>query len=109
MYSAPSTTKCTTDPNSWSRSQNGKKISNDADVPRAELAYRWVKYNSALKSEYGDGVIVGVSSLKQLKQTLEGLDHGPLPAQVVEKIDAMWETIKHEAPLDNYADGIRAQ
>jgi aflatoxin B1 aldehyde reductase len=83
-----------------------EKIASEADVSRAELAYRWVKYNSALKPEHGDGVIVGCSSTKQLKQTLEGLDRGPLPAQVVEKIDAMWETIKHVAPLDNYADGV---
>jgi aflatoxin B1 aldehyde reductase len=83
-----------------------EKIASDAGVSRAELAYRWVKYNSALKPEHGDGVIVGTSSLKQLKQTLEGLDRGPLPAQVVENIDAMWETIKHVAPLDNYADGV---
>ena len=83
-----------------------EKIAREADISRAELAYRWVKYNSALKAENGDGIIVGVSSLKQLKQTLEGLDRGPLPAQVVEKIDALWETIKHVAPLDNYADGV---
>lgn len=86
-----------------------EKIASDANISRAELAYRWVKYNSALKAEHGDGVIVGTSSLKQLKQTLEGLDRGPLPAEVVEKIDAMWESIKHVAPLDNYADGAKAQ
>lgn len=82
-----------------------ESIARDAGVTRAELAYRWVKYNSPLSPEHGDGIIVGTSSLKQLEQTLEGLNRGPLPAQVVEKIDAMWETVKHVAPLDNYADG----
>ncbi|CAD0091772.1 unnamed protein product [Aureobasidium vineae] len=85
-----------------------EKIASEAGVSRAELAYRWVKFNSALKPEHGDGVIVGSSSLKQLEQTLDGLDRGPLPDEVVEKIDAMWETIKHVAPLDNYADGVNA-
>ncbi|KAG9579372.1 Aldo/keto reductase, partial [Aureobasidium melanogenum] len=83
-----------------------EKIASEAGVSRAELAYRWVKYNSALKPEHGDGIIVGASSLKQLEQTLEGLSHGPLPAEVVAKIDGIWETIKEAAPLDNYRDGI---
>lgn len=84
-----------------------ERIATEAGVPRAELAYRWVKYNSALKPEHGDAVIVGSSSTEQLEQTLEGLDHGPLPAEVVEKIDSVWETIKHVAPLDNFADGMK--
>lgn len=83
-----------------------EKIASEAGIPRAELAYRWVKYNSALKPEHGDGIIVGASSLKQLEQTLEGLSHGPLSTQIVTKIDAMWETIAAYAPLDNYQDGI---
>lgn len=83
-----------------------EKIASEAGVSRAELAYRWVKYNSALKPEHGDGIIVGASSLKQLEQTLEGLSHGPLPTEVVAKIDAIWETVKSAAPLDNF-DAIR--
>ncbi|KAI5193571.1 hypothetical protein AUEXF2481DRAFT_31281 [Aureobasidium subglaciale EXF-2481] len=84
-----------------------EKIASEAGISRAELAYRWVKYNSALKPEHGDGIIVGASSLEQLKETLEGLDHGPLADEVVEKIDALWDTIKHVAPLDNYNDGLK--
>lgn len=83
-------------------------ISSEAGIPRAELAYRWVAYNSALKPQYGDAIIVGSSSVEQLKETLEGLDHGPLPGDVVAKIDQVWETVKHEAPLDNYADAPKA-
>lgn len=83
-----------------------EKIASEAGIPRAELAYRWVKYNSALNPEHGDGIIVGASSQKQLEQTLEGLKHGPLPAQVVAKIDDIWEKIKLVAPLDNYLDGF---
>ncbi|THW53850.1 hypothetical protein D6D20_10536, partial [Aureobasidium pullulans] len=67
----------------------------------------FVKYNSALKPKHGDVIIISSSSTEQLEQTLEGLDHGPLPAEVVEKIDSVWETIKHVAPLDNFADGMK--
>ena len=79
-----------------------EKIAREAAVSRADLAYRWVKYNSPLKAEYGDALIVGARNLEQLKQTLEGANAGPLPADVVDKIDVVWNTIKHEAPLDNY-------
>lgn len=84
-----------------------QSIADEAGVPRAELAYRWVKYNSALKPEYDDAIIVGSSTIDQLKQTLDGLDHGPLPANIVAKIDGFWETIKHVAPLDN-VEGFKA-
>ena len=79
------------------------QIAKEADCPKAELAYRWVTYNSSLAREYGDAIIVGSSSLGQLKQTLVGLDNGPLGQDVVEKIDGIWESIKHEAPLDCFS------
>lgn len=77
-------------------------IAKDVGCSKADLAYRWVAYNSPLKPEYGDALIVGASSLKQLEQTLEGLKAGPLPEEAVKRIDHVWTTIEHEAPLDNY-------
>jgi len=77
-------------------------IAKDTGCSKGDLAYRWVTYNSPLKPEQGDGVIVGASSLKQLEQTLEGLKAGPLPEEAVKKIDQIWTKIEHEAPLDNY-------
>jgi len=69
---------------------------------KAELAYRWVAFNSPLKEEYGDAIIVGASSLQQLEQTVNGVKNGPLKEEVCGLIDKIWEKIKHEAPLDNY-------
>lgn len=85
---------------------------------RADLAYRWVKYDSPLSAEFGDAVIVGASSLDQVKQTLEGMQAGALDKKVVAMIDdgkscvvlcvnivnsaLVWKKIEHEAPLDNY-------
>lgn len=77
-------------------------IAKDVGCSRAELAYRWVSYNSPLDPKYGDAIIVGASSLEQLSQTLEGLTKGPLPESASKRIDAVWEKIQHEAPLDNY-------
>lgn len=76
-------------------------IAKDEGIPRAELAYRWVNYNSPLSSKYGDALIFGASSTAQVKQTLESLKKGPLSDAAARRIDAIWEKIKHEAPRDN--------
>ncbi|KAJ4504156.1 hypothetical protein HRR83_008598 [Exophiala dermatitidis] len=77
------------------------KIAEEEGASRAELAYRWVTYNSPLKPEHGDAIIVGASSVEQLDQTLKGIETGPLSAKAAKAIDEIWEQIKHEAPLDN--------
>lgn len=71
-------------------------------VSKAELAYRWVGYNSLLKPELGDAVIFGASSLKQVGETPEWLKKGALSAGAVERIGKIWESVKAEAPVDNY-------
>lgn len=79
-----------------------EEIAKEEGVPKAELAYRWVTYNSPLKSEHGDGIIVGASSFDQLKQTLASCNAGPLSEKACKRIDELWKKIEHEAPLDNY-------
>jgi len=78
-------------------------IAKEEDCSRAELAYRWVTYNCPLKKEQGDAIIVGASSTEQLEQTLKGIQKGPLSKKACDGIDKVWEEIKHEAPLDNFA------
>jgi len=85
-----------------------EQIAADEGCSRAELAYRWVKYDSPLEAERGDAVIIGSSSTAQLKETLESVGKGPLSGKAVEGIDAVWETIRHEAPLDNYDVNVKA-
>ena len=77
-------------------------IANEEGTSRADMAYRWVAYNSPLKKEHGDGIIVGASRTEQLEQTLKGLEKGKLSDKAIKGIDEIWESIKHEAPLDNY-------
>lgn len=78
------------------------EISKDSGIPKYELAYRWVAYNSVIDQGQGDAVIFGASNSNQLKQTIAALKKGPLPNDVAGKVDTLWETVKHEAPLDNY-------
>lgn len=79
-----------------------EEVANEEGVSRAELAYRWVAYNSPLKKEQGDGIIIGASRHEQLEQTLQGLAKGKLSDKAAKRIDEIWEGIKHEAPLDNF-------
>lgn len=79
-----------------------QEIAEEAGTSKAALAYRWVTYNSILKPEYGDGIIIGASKVQQLEETLKSLDQGPLPESIVTKINHIWELVKDEAHVDNY-------
>ena len=79
-----------------------ENIAKDEGIGKAEMAYRWVTYNSPLDRKHGDGIIIGASSLQQLKETLASVQKGPLSENAVKSIDQMWKSIAHEAPVDNY-------
>lgn len=79
-----------------------ESIAKEEGVSRADLAYRWVTYNSPLKPEYGDAIIVGARNTEQLAETLASVQAGPLSESAVKRIDDMWKKIEHEAPLDNF-------
>jgi len=78
-------------------------VAEEEGATKAELAYRWVAYNSPLKKENGDAIIVGASSHEQLEGTLSGIEKGRLSDKAVQAIDKIWEGISHEAPLDNFS------
>lgn len=64
-----------------------------------ETALRWLVHHSALKIKDGDdGVIIGVSSLDQLKSNLADLEKGPLPDEVVKTLDEAWLVAKANCP-----------
>lgn len=66
-----------------------------------EVALRWVVHHSELTTRVkggNDGVIIGVSNLKQLESNLADLEKGPLPEQVVKSLDEAWLTAKATAP-----------
>ncbi|KAJ6561908.1 aldehyde reductase [Mycena capillaripes] len=73
-----------------------------AGCSRAELAYRWVAFDSAVDAKYGDAVIFGASKHSQITETLSWLKHGSVGAAAKAKIDEIWKVVEHEAPVDNY-------
>ncbi|KAL3451714.1 NADP-dependent oxidoreductase domain-containing protein [Aspergillus insuetus] len=79
-----------------------ESISKDSGIPKVELAYRWVVYNSGLKREHGDKVIFGSRTLQQMEETLAAVKKGPLSPEVVERIEEIWRLVEKDAPLDNF-------
>lgn len=75
-------------------------VAEQEGTTKADLAYRWVKYNSPLKPEYGDAIIIGATSLEQLEQTLAGIDKGSVSEEAARAIDEIWEGVKSESVLD---------
>jgi len=73
-------------------------ISQEVGVSGAELAYRFMTYHSHAKPEHGDAIIVGASRPEQLEQTLKGIENGPLPQNIVDRIDGVWRIVESEAP-----------
>lgn len=73
-----------------------------AGCSKAELAYRWVGFDSLLDFEYGDAVIFGASKLSQVSETIAWLKKGSVGEEAKATIDEIWKVIKKDAPLDNY-------
>jgi len=70
----------------------------DEDVTVAEAAFRWIYNHSKLSGEHGDCVILGASSLTQLKINLELGDKPGLDKSVVKYFDNWWNQTKHLCP-----------
>jgi len=71
----------------------------------AEIALRWVVHHSALQLHDGkDGIIVGVSSLVQLKGNLEAFEKGPLPEDVITALDEAWRVCQPDSGSYWYFD-----
>lgn len=75
-----------------------EKAVGEAGLGMAEVAFRWVVHHSALNVKGGnDGVIIGVSSVKQLEENLDHLEKRPLPEEVVKALDEAWKISKSES------------
>lgn len=75
-------------------------ISEKWGISKADLAYRWITYHSALDGRLGDAVVFGATKITQLKNTMRGVRDGPLCEGVVEDINAIWDVVKDGAILD---------
>lgn len=61
-------------------------------------ALRWVLHHGVLSNKHGDGMIIGASSLAQLKENLDICEQGPLPDEIVKDINSVWPSAEPVAP-----------
>ncbi|KAK7409405.1 hypothetical protein QQX98_008414 [Neonectria punicea] len=76
-------------------------IAKEHGIPLIETALRWRVHHSKLRMRSNgghDGIIIGISSYKQLEQNIEACEKGPLPDEVVEVLDSLWQMTKADAP-----------
>lgn len=59
-----------------------------AGISLKAAALRFLKFHSALRDD--DGVILGASSVEQMKENLVACEEGPLPESVVGAFETMW-------------------
>lgn len=66
-----------------------------------EIAFRWCRHHSKLNMKIGgkDGIVIGVSSLEQLRSNLSDIEKDSLPAEIVEALDQAWLVTKATAPM----------
>ncbi|CAN2388003.1 Aldo/keto reductase family [Pristimantis euphronides] len=59
---------------------------------------RWMYHHSKLQGSLGDAVILGMSSMEQLLQNLDGAESGPLLPPVVTAFNEAWNLVAHDCP-----------
>jgi aflatoxin B1 aldehyde reductase len=71
---------------------------NAVGIPLAAAAIRWLIHHSTLDQQFGDGIIVGASNLKQLQENITAMSAPPLPERIVQRFDQAWEIAKADSP-----------
>lgn len=61
-------------------------------------ALRWTAHHSILSAEHGDSIIVGASSVEQLKSNLDVIEQGPLPQDVASAVEAIYAEVGDQVP-----------
>ena len=75
-----------------------KKACEAENIPMAEAAYRWLVNHSMIKSELGDGILLGASRIEQMEQNLIAVTKGELPHSILYAMDSAWEIAKPDSP-----------
>lgn len=63
--------------------------------------YTWPAFDSCVdyfQGDLGDGVIIGMSSMEQLKENLAATEEGPLDGRVVNAFNEAWDLVAHDCP-----------
>ncbi|RYP11348.1 hypothetical protein DL765_007811 [Monosporascus sp. GIB2] len=69
----------------------------DAGMDTTDAAMRWIMNHSILDGDKGDGVIIGPRNKTQCDKYIDGIKGGPLPAELVEKLNSVWPEVAEDA------------
>lgn len=61
-------------------------------ISTIDAALRWAYYHSSLEND--DGIILGASSVKQIRSNIESINQGPLPQDCLNTFEQIWETLE---------------
>ncbi|KAH8926346.1 Aldo/keto reductase [Atractiella rhizophila] len=67
------------------------------DLQGIEVALRWIAHHSPLKKENGDAIMIGGSRVEHWQKNIEFLEKGPLPSDVVDQVEQLWDQVKDVA------------
>ena len=67
-------------------------------ISSIEATYRYLAFHSMLDGRRGDAILIGASKLSHLKQNMDTVKAGPLPADVVEAFEKAWSVTKGDSP-----------
>lgn len=73
-----------------------KAIARDADKTLVELALQWL-----LSRDQVDSIILGASRIEQLEENLRACEGLPLPNDILERCDAVWQRLRGVVPKYN--------
>eukprot|EP01113_Clastostelium_recurvatum_P001089 TRINITY_DN10457_c0_g1_i1.p1 TRINITY_DN10457_c0_g1~~TRINITY_DN10457_c0_g1_i1.p1 ORF type:complete len:323 (-),score=96.99 TRINITY_DN10457_c0_g1_i1:75-1043(-) len=68
----------------------------------AEVAVRWLAHHSQINVANGDAIILGASRPEQFEQSIQDAKRGPLPQDVLDTINKIWEKVQKDAPPYHY-------
>src|SRR3990167_4777789 len=63
-----------------------------------QASIRWLYHHSSLSTEFGDAVILGVSSIEHLNDNLSASEGGPLPEDLIVLFDAFATSLASKFP-----------
>ncbi|KAK9427686.1 hypothetical protein V1505DRAFT_20891 [Lipomyces doorenjongii] len=95
-HNSPSIGRDTSTDVYWDATQIIQPLAEKSGLTLLEVASRWLVHHIQLKFARGkelagDGIIVDISSLKQLEDNINPIEGDPLPSDVVDALDAAWK------------------
>ena len=75
---------------------NALAVASKHGISGHAAALRWTLNHSVLDTKHGDSIIIGASNLDQLNSNLDIVEKGPLPDDVVEALNALYNEVGEE-------------